>query len=163
MADAKRVKVGRNVATGRQKIEEQDVQFPSSGIDNKVAVVGVLEETGIDHSAFTDGGGAAGTYQMRGAIPKGAVVLGARVKVPEGFAGDTTATVQIGDGSDADRYSTGTPSVFATAADGIQIGIPSGTKTLTASNRPTITVTGTADWGSVTAGKLDVAIYYIEA
>lgn len=58
---------------------------------------------------------------------------------------------------------TGTPDVFSTAADGVEAGPPSGSRLLTADNRPTITVTTNADFSSVSAGQLTVAIYYIEA
>ena len=111
---------------------------------------------------FTDGGAAVGTLVMDDALPLGAIVLGAKVLVPAGFAGDTTAVLIIGDGSDTDRYSTGTPSVFATAATGIQAGVPSGSKLLTAANTPTLTITVGTDWGAVTAGSLEVSIYYIK-
>lgn len=112
---------------------------------------------------FTDGGSAAGTYQMQESIPAGAVVLAAKATVEEGFAGDTSAVLTIGDGSDVDRYMTGTPSVFATAANGIQLGVPSGSLLLTAANRPTLTVTSGSDFGLVTDGILTVTIFYVEA
>ena len=110
---------------------------------------------------FTDGGSTSGTLVMNDAIPVGAIIMGAGVLVSAGFAGDTTATLQIGDGSDVDRYSTGTPSIFATAATGIQPGVPSGTKYVVTANTPTLTVTGTADFTSVSAGAMVVSIYFI--
>lgn len=112
---------------------------------------------------FTDGSGASGTYQLQQAVPKGAIVQGTKVTVEAGFAGDTSAVLTIGDGSDVDRYMTGTPSVFATAADGIQTGPPSGNLLLTAANNPTLTVTSGADFTAVNAGSLTVTIFYLEA
>jgi hypothetical protein len=91
----------------------------------------VLSET-VAVSQFTDGGSTSGTYQMAGSLPAGAIVLGSKFGPITGFAGDTTATLVVGDGSDVDRYNTGTPSVFATAAVGIDCGVPSGLKLLTA-------------------------------
>jgi hypothetical protein len=82
-----------------------------------------------------------------------------------GFAGDTTATIIVGDGSDTDRYMTGTPSVFATAAVGVESGVPSGSKLITTANRPTVTVTTSTDFGlAVTngSGRVTVSIYYIK-
>lgn len=154
--------VARSTGSGRQKLETLNIEIPDSGASRKVGVVAVLEEQ-FDHADFTDGGGASGTIQFTGALPKGAVVLGSKVLVPEGFAGATTATLTIGDGSDVDRYNTGTPDVFSTAADGIESGVPSGNKLLTAENRPTLTVTVTTDFTGVTAGKLTVSLYYIQA
>lgn len=151
------------VSTGdnRQRFEDLDLLFPAAGPAVSYGVVGVLEEA-FDHADFTDGGGAAGTIQFAGTVPAGAVLLGSKVLVTEGFAGDTSAVLTIGDGSDVDRYNTGTPDVFTTAAAGVESGVPSGNKLLTADNQPTLTVTANADWGSVTAGKLTVSIYYLQ-
>jgi hypothetical protein len=57
---------------------------------------------------------------------------------------------------------TGTPDVFSDAASGVEAGVPSGSKLLTALNRPTITITTAAGWGSVTAGSITVEIFYID-
>jgi hypothetical protein len=59
---------------------------------------------------------------------------------------------------------TGTPSVFTTNAVGIECGIVSGTKLLTALNRPTITITSATDFTAVVtnaAGVITVNIYYL--
>jgi hypothetical protein len=119
-----------------------------------------IQET-VLFSQFTDGGSTAGTYQMAGTVPAGAILLGSKALVNAGFAGDTSATLTIGDGSDVDRYNTGTPSVFATAATGVETGIPSGSKLVTTANRPTLTVTSGADFTSVNAGSLTLTIYYL--
>jgi len=156
------LEVARSTGAGRQKRTTIDLLLPDAGSGNSVGVVGKLEQQ-FDHADFADGGGAAGTIQFTGSVPKGAVVLGTKVTVEEGFAGDDSAALTIGDGSDADRYNTSTIDVFSTAADGVQSGVPSGTKLLTAANSPTLTVTTGADWGSVTAGKVTVAIYYVQA
>ena len=161
-AETHALEVAVSTGTGRQKRTTRDFQIPTGGTSRKLGVVSVIEET-VDHADFTDGGGAAGTIQLQGTVPAGAVLLGSKVLVPEGFAGDSSAALTIGDGSDVDRYMTGTPSVFATAASGIQTGAPSGNRLLTADNRPTVTVTSGTDWGSVTAGQLTISIYYIEA
>lgn len=146
----------------RQFLEELSVQVPDNGAFRGLGLIGVLSEA-FDHADFTDGGGAAGTIQFAGSVPAGAVLLGSKVMVPEGFAGNTSAALIIGDGDgDPDRYMTGTPSVFTIAATGIQSGVPSGDKLVTIAERPTITVTAQSDWGSVTAGKLVVSIYYLQ-
>jgi len=76
-----------------------------------------------------------------------------------GFAGDTSATITIGDGTDADRYNTGTPSVFATATD-IDAGAVSGTAYHAAAATPTLIVTSGSDFGAVTAGSVTITIFY---
>lgn len=150
----------RSTGTNIVHAEDVPVTLPELGTGNSIASIGVLTET-VSRSQFTDGGGTSGTYQMQGAIPAGAIVLGSKVLVTAGFAGDTSATLQIGDGSAAARYSTGTPSVFAAAATGIQTGVPSGDKLVTTANRPTLTVTSAADFTNVSAGTMSVSIYYI--
>lgn len=118
------------------------------------------------YTAFTDGGSTAGTLQFpdtwQTTIPIGAYIIGTRVLVHAGFAGDTTATIQVGDGSDVDRYTTGTPDVFTTAALGIDVGVPSGIKHQLTAIRPTITITAGSDWGLVTAGEIEVTVGFLE-
>jgi hypothetical protein len=109
---------------------------------------------------FTDGGATAGTYQMKEALPIGAHVLATTVTGVIGFAGDTTAALTVGDGTDVDRYNTGTPSVVA-ASNMITMGVPSGVREHAAAIRPTLTVTGGADFTSITAGALTIRIAYL--
>jgi len=114
--------------------------------------------------SMTDGGSTVATKVLAMSIPKGAVLLGIKVLVSAGFAGDTSAAVTIGDGSDVDRYMTGTPNAFATAADGLEFGVPSGAKLLTAANTPTVTITSAADATNMIAGGgvCAISVYYIE-
>lgn len=135
--------------------------------------IGVLGSTGFGYveeltetflaSAFTDGGSTSGTKVFANAVPAGAVLLGSKVVVNAGFAGDVSAAMIIGDGSDTDRYNTSTIDVFTTAATGVQSGVPSGTKLVTTANRPTLTVTSATDFTNVSAGEVTVAIYFIQA
>lgn len=116
-------------------------------------------------SQFTDGGSTVGTLMMTGFVPAGAILLGSKLLVDAGFAGDTSATLTIGDGSDVDRFNTGTPDVFTTAASGIQTGVPSGNKLITTAVQPVLTVTTNADFTSCKSngsGKMTVCIYYID-
>lgn len=122
--------------------------------------VGYIEER-VTLSQFTDGGTAAGTYQMQEVIPVGAHVLATVVTNVVAFAGNSSATLVVGDGSDVDRYNTGTPSVFA-AADAVDMGVPSGTKGHATAVRPTLTVTGGSDFGAITGGALDIRIVYVK-
>jgi hypothetical protein len=124
--------------------------------------VRALTET-VLKSAFTDGGSTSGTYSMTGTIPVGAVLLGSKVLVNVGFSGDTSAALIIGDGSDTDRYNTSTINIFTTAANGVESGVPSGSKLITTANSPTLTVTSTADFTNVAGtGSITVSIFYLE-
>ncbi len=135
----------------------------------KNALLGVPKITQLkqtfDVSEFTDGGSTSGTVQFTNYVPAGAVLVATKVGPVTGFTGDTTATVIIGDGSDTDRYNTGTPSLFTTAAVGVEVGVPSGSKLITTANRPTLTVTSSTDFTLVKtagAGRVTVSIYYIK-
>ena len=125
-----------------------------------VPSVVVLSET-FALGDFTDEGDNTGTATFSSSLPIGALILGLKVTVEAGFDGDTSATMQLGDGSDVDRYMTGTPSVYADAATGLEVGPPSGTRLLTAANPPTLTVTTAADFTSVTQGDVTIRIYYL--
>ena len=153
-----------STGTGRQALDTRDVAMPAGGTGRSVATIGVLTET-VTVAQFTDGGGTSGTYQMAGSIPAGAVALLTKVGPVTGFAGDTTAALIIGDGSDTDRYNTSTVNVFATQAVGVDAGLRSGLALHTAAVRPTLTITSTADFTSVVSngsGVLTVQIFYIE-
>lgn len=157
------VRAFKSTGSNRQVLETLDLTVPDSGIGHTQAMVGVLSET-VAVSQFTDGGATVGTYQMQGVLPAGSIVLYSKIGPVTGFAGDTSAALTIGDGSDVDRYMTGTPSVFTTAAVGVECGVPSGTKLLTADNRPTLTITSSADFTAVVTdghGVVTVAIHYI--
>jgi hypothetical protein len=115
----------------------------------------------VDHAQFTDGGAAVGTFSLGEVIPVGALYLGTAVTKVTGFAGDTSAVLTIGDGTDVDRYNTGTINVFATAANGIASGVPSGALYHAAQITPKLTITTAADWTSVSAGEVTVELYYL--
>jgi hypothetical protein len=108
---------------------------------------------------FTDGAGAAGTLVLANQIPIGAFVERVLLRNVTGFTGNTSAVLIVGDGTTADRYNTGTPSVFTTA-NAIDMGAVSGTAIHTAAATPRLTVTSAADFTAVTAGALTIDIYY---
>lgn len=121
--------------------------------------IGKISQT-ILKSAFTDGGGASGTKTMTTQIPAGALFLYSRVLVNVAMSGDTSAVITIGDGSDVDRYNTGTPSVFTTGRK--DMGIASGLKDHAAAQTVTITITSATDFTNVNVlGSITVELYYI--
>ncbi len=126
----------------------------------------VTYQQAVTVSEFTDGGGTTGTLDLGISVPAGAVFAQTLITAITGFAGDTTATIQIGDGTDVDRYTTGTPSVFATASAGADAGVPSGTKFHSAVKTPKITITGGSDFTAIVTdgnGALTVTLMWYQA
>ena len=123
----------------------------------------VTYQQSIAYTDFVDGGGTSGTLALSCTIPAGALFVSSLITDIIGFTGDTSATIIIGDtGGDTDRYSTGTPSVFTTAAAGVDLGVPSGTKWHTAAVVPDVLITSGSDWGLVTAGSAVITLIWIE-
>jgi len=110
----------------------------------KVRDLQIYQET-VLVSQFTDGGAAAGMYTCSFQLPVNFWLDRAILTDVTGFAGDTTAVVIIGDGSDHDRLNTGTPSV-ATTQTIVNLGVPSGVLPVTTAFAPRITVTGGSDF-----------------
>jgi predicted RecA/RadA family phage recombinase len=125
--------------------------------------ISVLTSEELDHSAFTNETGTAlGHIDITaGQLPARSLVLGTSINVTEGFAGDTTAIVQVGGTVDLDRFSSVTDqSVLAIGR--VAMGIPvDGQDGFAAAQTVRVTVTGGADWDNITAGKMFVSIYYI--
>lgn len=94
---------------------------------------------------FTDGGAAVGTLVLTPQFPAGAIADVGQLRDVVGWAGDVSAVLTVGDGSDVDRYNTGTPSLFATAAF-VAFGVPSGVRHHTAAQAITATVTSSSDF-----------------
>ncbi|KKN17992.1 hypothetical protein LCGC14_0960180 [marine sediment metagenome] len=120
----------------------------------------------IEFGDFTDAGGAVGTKTLAKQIPAGSLVFGSKVKVTEGFIGDVSAVLDIGDGSDADLFSQTTHNVFAAAsnliegADAAADASYRGFVAISSDTTITLTVTVDNDWGDVTAGKMFVEVFY---
>jgi hypothetical protein len=112
------------------------------------------------YTDFTDGAGAAGTLVLDEPVPVGAFVLQTVLTGLVGFTGDTSAVITVGDGTDVDRYNTGTPDVFTTANQ-IVMGVPSGVQEHAAAKNVTVTVTAATDWGDVDGGAGTIRIYYL--
>jgi len=120
---------------------------------------GVISEA-IVYSGFTDNGDATGYIDLSTDIPASSVVIGWKVVTSTGFTGDTTAVVSVGD-TDVDRFSSVTTgSVLAAGTVGSQP--KDGVNAFcAAATTPRVTVTGGADFGSISAGAATVYIYYM--
>ena len=113
---------------------------------------------------FTDNEDATGTLISDITLPIGAILKQAYLTQVVGFAGDTSAVITIGDGTDVDRYNTGTPNVFTTA-DEISTGVPSGVGYHAAAKTVTLIITGATDFTSIVTegnGTLELTVEYIQ-
>lgn len=120
----------------------------------------------ISVADFTDGGGAVGTLDLKAIIPAGAVFARSLITNVVGWAGDTSAVLTLGDGTDVDRYNTGTPSIFATAVAGADAGAPSGTLFHADAKTVTATVTTNADFTACKSngsGRATITLFYYVA
>lgn len=113
----------------------------------------------LSYTDFTDGGSTTGTYTVAAAIPAGSFVERALVVNLTGFTGDSSATIQVGDGSTVARYSTGTPSVYTTG-DVIDLGAVSGTAVVSTASAVVVTITSGSDFTAIAAGALTLVIFY---
>ena len=124
----------------------------------QVRDIEVYREDGILFSDFTDNEDTTGTYTSKIVLPVDFYISRCILTNVTGFTNDTTATIIIGDGSDTDRLHTGTPSVFTTIA-ALDLGVVSGTSCIATAFSPVLLVTGAADFTSINAGQLDIAVY----
>lgn len=124
-----------------------------------VMIRGVIHKN-LALSDFTDGGAAAGTYTFTETIPIGAIVDKCWVSQVVAFAGTTTSVIIVGDGTDTDRYNTGTPSVQTATAGQLAMGIPSGTLAHATAKAPVVTITEDDDFTDIVTGSLKIAITY---
>jgi hypothetical protein len=115
----------------------------------------------LDHAAFTDNGDATGYIDITTQIPANSIVLGWKAVVSEGFAGDTTAVIQVGVDGTLDKYSASTAeSVLAPGTVGSSV--KAGNVFEPALKTVRVTVTGGADWGNITAGTMVVTVFVME-
>ncbi len=136
---------------------------PPSGKALEIGGLQLVKKTiTVAYSAFTDGGAAVGTYLTGVIIPAGATFLYSAIRSITGFAGNVSAVLTIGDGTDVDRYNTGTPNVFADAVDGVDAGVPSGVKYHDTRKEVKLTVTASTDFTAINAGSLTIDLVYLK-
>lgn len=133
----------------------------NEGSDTDWGAVGgmhVIQQT-VSYADFTDSESTTGTLVLTEGIPVGAYVVKTVLLNVAGWVTVTTLTIQVGDGTDADRYSTGTPSI-ATDAVALDLGAVSGLPEHIAAKSVTITLTEDDDFTDITAGSFTIRIYY---
>jgi len=114
-------------------------------------------------SEVTDGGSTSGTFVLTPTLPIGAFAVQTTLLNVVGFAGDTSAVLTVGDGTDVDRYNTGTPSVFTTAK-AIDMGAISGTAIHATAATVTLTITASTDFTLLVTnalGALTIKLFYL--
>jgi hypothetical protein len=119
----------------------------------------------VNFDDITDDGGADGTLNLDKQIPAGSFVIGSKVTVKTGFAGDTTAVLSIGTAGDANEYSGNTThNILAAVRNSVRsafIGADAGAVAESAAIDVKITVTGGADFTAITAGRMLVEVFYL--
>jgi hypothetical protein len=114
---------------------------------------------------FTDNTNTTGYIDIDVDLPANAIVVGWKAVVTEGFAGDTTAVMQVGIAGDLNKYSgVATASCLAAGTVGA-LGNTDSTMATTAQT-VRVTVTGTADFTSIVSaanGIMTVSLYYFIA
>lgn len=121
----------------------------------------------VEYDDMTDGGSTAATLDLTNTIPAGSFVLGSKVKVTTGFTGDTSCVLDIGTSSDTDQFSYTTHNIYTAsdnlveAADGGNAGTETGIVPITSATTIRLTATSAADWGSVSAGRMYVQVFYL--
>lgn len=144
--------------------QEQYIKVKDSGRnDDWVLLQGIIAQR-IDYSEFTDGGSTTGTLLLDGTLPVGVYVKRCFLVNNTAATGESTLTIQVGiAGGDVDAFTTGTPSV-ATAADILDLGVPSGaTAWITTAVAPTVTLTEDDDFTDITAWAATIILEYMGA
>ena len=141
-------------------IKQQDIKLGSSRL---LAPRLSYIKQNLKIGDFTDNTDATGYADLTDLLPAGAIPLGYKAIVNTGLTGDTTAVIQVGVSGDLDRFSSAVDQSVL-AAGSVGAGAPADAADgLGAAQTIRVTVTGGADFGSITAGDLDVWVYFIDS
>jgi len=120
------------------------------------------ESQPLNFGDFTDNGDASGYIDFTsGDLPAGCMVVGFKAVVATGFTGDTTAAIEVGKAGDTDAFSADT-SQSVLAAGTVGSGSNADAGFVAAAATPRVTVTGSSDFGNISAGSMTVTVYYVE-
>lgn len=124
-----------------------------------------LESQNLAIADFTDNTDATGYIDIDVDLPAGAIVVGWKAVVSEGFAGDTTAVMQVGIANDLNKYS-GVITAACLAAG--TVGSPglADSALVMAAQTVRVTVTGGANFTTIVTaanGAMIVSLYYFIA
>lgn len=132
---------------------------PTEKVCEFISPYRIVKKT-LDYSEFVDGGGATATYTISGqTMPIGSIAIQAGVDVNAAFEDGDGPTMQVGDGSDTDRYATN--NVDLEAAGQQDLGAIKGTAYLAAAKDVLLTITDGTYYGTITAGTVTVWVVYL--
>jgi hypothetical protein len=140
-------------------IKNKDINFGESRLaPGRVSYV----KQAVALADFTDNTDATGYVDLTDQLPAGAIPLGFKAVVGTGFTGDTTAVVQVGVAGDLDRFSSVTDqSVLAAGTVGAAAAADAADG-IAAAQTIRVTVTGAADFGSISAGAMTVYVFFVD-
>jgi hypothetical protein len=117
----------------------------------------------LNYDDFTDNEDETGYIDFDTDLPAGAMPIGWRAVVTEGFDGDTTAVMEVGIDGVEDKYSADTTqSCFDAGTVGSMVLAADAWTDHDEAQTPRVTVTGGTDFGDVDEGSMQVEIFYIE-
>lgn len=112
---------------------------------------------------FTDNTNTTGYIDLTPTIPAGSLIYGWEIVTVTGFTGDTTAVAMLGISGDTDAFSeVTTGSVAAAGTIGSNAPATGANAYRAAATTVRVTVTGGADFTSISAGSAVVIVYYDE-
>ena len=110
---------------------------------------------------FTDVTDATGYVDLDTDLPAGAIPIATKFVVSTGFTGDTTAIVQAGIAGTLDMFTENTDQSVLAAATVGSTPTPDCADGMNAAKTIRVTVTGGADFTSISAGVMVVYVYYL--
>jgi hypothetical protein len=122
----------------------------------------VLEQS-FGFGDMTDNADTTGYIDLDVDLPAQCFVVGVEFDVTAGFTGDTTATAQAGDSSNLDRFTAKNDlNVLAVAKVGSEAPDAAGNAYVAAATTVRVTITGAADFTSITAGAMTARVVYAQ-
>jgi len=158
-------------AVTNAKMDDDSVDSPDyvdGSIDNvHLAVPKVNQNVSqtLAYGAFTDNLDKTGYIDFTtDQIPAGAIPLGFKAVVTTGFTGDGSADIEVGVAGDTDRFTADTStSVFTSSTvEGSNALAVDACDGMNAAQTIRVTVTGGADFTSISAGSMVVTLYWVE-
>lgn len=148
--------LGRIIAVDTSTNEVQVDYEDAANRDNesKALEVEKLVSGALAFGAFTDNGNTTGKIDTGINLPANSLLLGYELNVTAGFTGDTTAVADLGDGTTPGLYTGAQKSVLTVQKIGCAAAVAGAY--VAAAKDLTLTVTGAADFTSISAGSVIV-------
>lgn len=136
-------------------------------LENSFTGMGIRKVSQIvNFDEFTDdGSNTDGDFVMNKKVPAGSFIIGSKVTVKNGFAGDTSADLAIGGSVDNSDYSGNTTHDVFTPVNNLvkaaYIGATVGLGAVSSDQSIYLTLTADNDFSDVTAGRMLVEVFYL--